>query len=119
MGSAGVVNLRLAERFVRPMAIDRICALVQHAMRESARDGDTHYFELLRHETDLLTRDPTGVGLDVPAWLVALEDEVDRVRVTQLNRIPSDYFRKIIPQFRLSQEEVQDEIDEWTGNDGE
>jgi hypothetical protein len=108
---------RLAERFVRPMAIDRICALVQHAMRESACDGDTHYFELLRHETDLLTRDPTGVGLDVPAWLVALEDEVDRVRVAQLSRIPDDYFRKIIPQFRLTKEEVQDEIDEWTGEE--
>ncbi len=71
---------RLAERFVRPMAIDRIRALVQPAMEEATRPGPKPVFELLEHETDVLTRESTGVGFDIPAWLLALEDEVDRTR---------------------------------------
>jgi hypothetical protein len=71
---------RLAERFVRPMAIDRIRALVKPAMEEAERGGPRPVFELLEHETEVLTRESTGVGFDIPTWLLALEDEVDRTR---------------------------------------
>ena len=30
-------------------------------------------------EAELLTRHPTGVGLDVPAWLDSLEEEVEEL----------------------------------------
>ena len=70
---------RLAERFVRPMDIDRVRALVEPAVREAALGGKCPAFEELRRETTELTREPTGAGLDVPAWLAALEEEVDRV----------------------------------------
>jgi hypothetical protein len=70
---------RLAERFVRPLAIDRIRALVAPAIEEARQGGEAPKFETLRHDTNYLTREPTGVGLDVPAWLVALEEEVDDV----------------------------------------
>ncbi len=71
---------RLAERFVRPMAIDRIRALVKPAMEEAERGGPRPVFELLEHETEVLTRESTGLGFDIPTWLLALEDEVDRAR---------------------------------------
>lgn len=32
-----------------------------------------------------MMREPTGVGLDIPAWLLMLEEEVDRV--LQNNRV--------------------------------
>ena len=70
---------RLAERFVRPLSIDRIRALVEPAVAEVRQGGKIPKFELLEEETELLTREPTGVGLDVPAWLVALEEEVEHV----------------------------------------
>lgn len=36
-------------------------------------------FDLLIEECKLMMEQPTGVGLDVPQWLGALESEVDRV----------------------------------------
>ena len=71
---------RIAERFVRPMAIDRMRALVRPAMEEARRSGPRRVFELLEHETQILAGESTGIGFDVPVWLLALEEEVDRAR---------------------------------------
>lgn len=74
---------RILERFVQPMTIARMRALVGPAMRdaETNRNADekvrSREFDLLEQESELLTRHPTGVGLDVPAWLYALEEEVE------------------------------------------
>jgi hypothetical protein len=71
---------RLGERFLRPLSIDRVKAFVAPAIDESQRGGEHPVFDRLEQETEQLTRQPTGVGLDVPPWLLALEEEVDRVR---------------------------------------
>ncbi len=70
---------RILERFVQPMTIDRMRALVGPAMRDAEANRESHAFELLEQEAELLTRHPTGVGLDVPAWLDALEEEVEEL----------------------------------------
>lgn len=70
---------RLYERFVQPMTIDRMRALVGPAMRDAENEVDSRSFELLEKEAELLTRTPTGVGLDAPAWLEALEEEVEQL----------------------------------------
>jgi hypothetical protein len=69
---------RIQERFVRPMTVDRMRALVRPAMEEVKNSEDHTSFELLEHVAESLAREPSGVGLDVPPWLEALEDEVDR-----------------------------------------
>ncbi len=75
------VRDRLEERLVRPLVIDRLCATVEPAMREAvnppAQDGA---FVRLEQQLESLTRQPIGIGLDVPEWLERLEDEVERVR---------------------------------------
>jgi hypothetical protein len=70
---------RILERFVQPMTIDRMRALVGPAMRDAEANRESHAFSLLEQEAELLTRHPTGVGLDVPAWLDALEEEVEQL----------------------------------------
>src|SRR5690606_3491242 len=71
---------RLQERFTRPMTVDRMRALVGPAVRRFRHTGRTSpEFELLIEECKLMMEQPTGVGLDVPQWLDALEDEVDSV----------------------------------------
>ncbi|TWU55755.1 hypothetical protein [Rubripirellula reticaptiva] len=70
---------RISERFVQPMTIDRMRALVGPAMHEAELGESNGAFELLEQETELLTRHPTGVGLDVPAWLNSLEEEVEQL----------------------------------------
>jgi hypothetical protein len=71
---------RLRERFTRPMTVDRMRALVGPAIRQYRVQGSASpLFELLIEECKLMMEQPTGVGLDVPQWLTALESEVDLV----------------------------------------
>jgi hypothetical protein len=134
---------RLAERFVRPLAIDRIRALVAPAIAE-ARAANTSgcarrvgqasnasadppstgdksndeppscpKFEILQHDTEYLTREPTGVGLDVPAWLVALEEEVeDALREGPLAG-PDPDLATIVPARLLSYDQARQQLDQW------
>ncbi|MEO8268417.1 MAG: hypothetical protein ABI557_01780, partial [Aureliella sp.] len=75
---------RLHERFTRPMTVDRMRALVGPAVRQFRLSGEpSQIFELLIDECKLMMEQPTGVGLDVPQWLSALEDEVDSVLENQ------------------------------------
>jgi hypothetical protein len=110
---------RLAERFSRPLLIDRIRALVEPAMREAAKPGLHPTFELLEHEVEWLTREPTGVGLDIPSWLLALEEEVETVRNPTYHRDPSAAPHAITPPVRLGLEELQEQLDDWTDDDDE
>jgi hypothetical protein len=78
---------RLGERFLRPLSIDRVRALVEPAVAEAEKreSGETAVdfhptFNRLEQQAEKLTRTPSGVGLDVPPWLIALDDEVQRVR---------------------------------------
>ena len=96
---------RLAERFVRPLAVDRLRALVRPAMQESLGSQPAVAFELLRQEADELTREPTGAGLDVPAWLQALEDEV-----AASSRLGAGDETPLIPQAPITLEAAQREI---------
>ena len=70
---------RILERFVQPMTIARMRALVGPAMRDAEANRPSRKFDLLEQESELLTRHPTGVGLDAPAWLDGLEEEVEKL----------------------------------------
>jgi len=105
---------RLAERFVRPLAIDRIRALVAGAIDEARRGAkDCPKFELLQIDTEYLTREPTGVGLDVPAWLVALEEEVeDALRPAYQQREDQD-LAAVIPPVLLTYDQARSQLEQW------
>jgi hypothetical protein len=105
---------RLNERFIRPMAIDRIRALVKPALEEARRGGPGPVFELLDEEIEVLSREPTGVGYDPPAWITALEEEVMRARRDVDLRTWEDELKFAIPARHLTLEETQAQIDAWT-----
>jgi hypothetical protein len=68
----------LNERFVKPLAVNRILALVPEAVRD-ARLGKQHasaVFSSLREEINSYLEDSWGSGIDVPEWLRTLEREV-------------------------------------------
>jgi hypothetical protein len=104
---------RLAERFIRPLTIDRIRALVAPAIDEARCGGESPKFEMLQHDTEYLTREPTGVGLDVPAWLVALEEEVEDVLASDDQHCREQDLAAVIPPVLLSYEQAQHQLDEW------
>ncbi len=106
------VDDRLSERFVRPLAIDRIKSLVKPAVARSAQ-RDLAAFEQLERETSELADEPSGAGLDLPDWLVALEEEVDRETSQSAGReLPTDLL-ECTPRTRLSWNEFQQQLANW------
>ncbi|HTN76775.1 MAG TPA: hypothetical protein VL096_16060, partial [Pirellulaceae bacterium] len=104
---------RLGERFVQPLSIDRIRALVESAIAEARQGGPHPDFDRLAEETALLTREPTGVGLDLPAWLVALEEEVEQAGRPAHEK--NDHtLTAIIPCEALTPDEVERQLDAWS-----
>jgi hypothetical protein len=107
---------RIAERFVRPMAIDRMRALVRPAMNESRQPGPKPVFELLEHETQILAGESTGIGFDVPVWLLALEEEVDRAREPTHRRNFEREIADAVSSVALSREEIRRQLDACTAD---
>jgi hypothetical protein len=99
---------RLGERFTRPLAIDRVRALVGPAIA-AASTCDRAPFTALQQEIASLASEPAGAGLDLPDWLAALEEEVSMVRCRRRHQ-SSDETPRSIEQVRLSWEQWQREI---------
>lgn len=103
---------RIGERFVRPLLIDRICALVEPAMSEARTCQSSAAFAELEGLLDELTAEPTGVGLDVPVWLERLDEEVDREQRSYFHQ--HDILEEaalLIPQRTLTRPESQEQIE--------
>jgi hypothetical protein len=71
---------RINERFLLPMTIDRMRALVRPAIDQVEQPRPHHAFEILEEECELLIRDPRGAAGEIPTWLEALEDEIERTK---------------------------------------
>ncbi|HZU39121.1 MAG TPA: hypothetical protein VFA18_24560, partial [Gemmataceae bacterium] len=106
---------RLHERFVKPLAVDRLRALVEPAMREAHEAGEHASFTRLQEEMKSFTEAPTGVGLDVPVWLWQLQQEVGRVRArrTALAALAEDFFH--VPRTPLTLEQIKEQMKNWDG----
>ncbi|HEX3599591.1 MAG TPA: hypothetical protein VHU84_05575 [Lacipirellulaceae bacterium] len=99
---------RLGERFTRPLAIDRVRALVGPAV--AAADSKDHAaIAALQQEIASLAQEPAGAGLDLPDWLAALEEEVSMVRCRRRHQTVDDAPRRI-EQVRMSWDEWQRQI---------
>jgi hypothetical protein len=109
----GTVADRLGERFVKPLALDRLCALVEPAMLEARQPDGGPAFPRFREEAKAYTATPTGVGLDVPYWLRRLEMEVRRVQATHttIAVLAENFFR--VPRRPLAYDDLQRQLREW------
>lgn len=70
----------LNERFVKPLAVNRMLALVRRAVRsQSEKDNDiaAEAFAMLREEIVRYMEDRQGSGIEIPDWLQDLHDEAD------------------------------------------
>ncbi|WP_437202356.1 hypothetical protein [Planctomicrobium sp. SH664] len=68
----------LKERFVKPLAVNRMLALVARAVADAraGRQDDSPIFQQLSEEIDVYLEDSWGSGVDIPDWLRSLEREV-------------------------------------------
>lgn len=101
---------RLSERFIKPMTVDRMRALIRPAIRQIRLGKKTPAFDLLLQETKTLTKEPTGVGLDIPAWLLALEEEVDQaLEHERYTRVEFNY-DAAVPLRLISMSDLEDQL---------
>lgn len=70
------IGRRVEGRFGSEMQIDRLTALVKPAMAED--ESAKKAFNLLNQEAQAFSRTTLGVGVDLPAWLASLENEVQQ-----------------------------------------
>jgi hypothetical protein len=101
---------RLGERFVKPMEIDRLCALIEPAM-DAARQFAAK--TPLEDELAPFSAQPSGAGLDVPQWLRRLEGAVLRVRNarTDLARLAESMYP--IPKKVITFAELLKQMEGW------
>lgn len=105
----GSVAQRIGQRFLQPMTIDRMRALVRLAIEQVRVEGPRHAFEILEEEAQLLMRDPLGWGVAIPDWLEALEEEVSLLDPTQ-DLFASDEATVPLTAVRLTHEQLQAEL---------
>ncbi len=116
------VRDRLEERFVQPLRVDQAAARVARAAL-AARDGqpeDNPSFAGLLSALQPLAEVPIGVGLDVPAWVRRLEDELRKVKMTDPDEDDEDESPThgadeypLPPTGRLDFDEFRRQIREW------
>ena len=81
---------------------------------EDAQEGiyPSEPFALLLAELDDYTKIPTGSGLDVPQWLVLLEEEVQIARWEDESAHVQGWLEKV-PRVAIDRQELSDLLDEW------
>jgi hypothetical protein len=104
---------RLEERFVQPLAVDRLCALVEPVMEEARKGGPGPAFQQLLKGLEPYASQPIGVGLDLPHWLRRLEWEAHRVRATHtaIAGLSQNLFR--LPRATLTLESLRQQVQQW------
>ena len=103
---------RLKGRFMKPLVIDRLRALIGPAIQESTATECQTSFDLLEQEILALAEEPSGVGLDVPEWLVELNDEVERVQAGLLRGSGASEMDSLIENVILSYAGIQQQLSE-------
>ena len=105
---------RINERFTKPLAVNRMLALIKPTMRPKIDDQVAREkFELLQSEIETYMEDTAGSAIDIPQWLQDVGREVNRLEA------PSDYIRPPELELRLpiliSQEsDIREQLDVWT-----
>jgi hypothetical protein len=102
---------RLDERFIRPLEIDQLCALLGPAVDEIRDDREANLIRELDGQIDRFTKTPPGAGFEVPRWLDALEQEMDRIQ-WQSDQQGDELLDPLVrlPQVRLAKAEVQRQL---------
>ena len=70
----------LAERFIRPLEIDRLCSLIRPAIEELREGRPPTAIGQLEEQIARFTQETLGAGFELPSWLEALEQEVEQVQ---------------------------------------
>lgn len=107
------ISKRISERFMRPLMIDYLCSLIEPAIFHEDKEARQTAFARIHEQAEAFMQEPSGAGLDVPTWLLMMEDTIrsvhDKVEAS-LQRLLETH---MLPPTRLSAEEIQTNIRSW------
>ena len=109
------VGRRIEGRFESQIQIDRLIALVKPAVAKPRTRDSLRAFDLLQQESQAFCRTTTGVGIELPPWLAALEQEVEQLHLPARLRLKStaaDWRCEFVPDtenLRQQLEELPDD----------
>jgi len=107
------VSDRVRERFVQPLALDRVCAKIEPAYEQARAGGTTQALEALEQGLKPYLETPSGAGLDVPPWLARLEAELHRVEAkrTAMANLTENLVQ--VPSRLMSVESLRQQLADW------
>ncbi len=115
------VTDHLKERFIKPLAVNRMIALVPDAIEEASHqfDGDQKRkqalssFESLRQEIDSYLEDTTGSGIEVPSWLRAIERAIDQASTSTSLTEDHGFNNLPVRSAHIGLSELQEQLRHW------
>ncbi|MBX7072264.1 MAG: hypothetical protein K1X71_03885 [Pirellulales bacterium] len=102
---------RIAERFVAPLVLDRMRALLRVSATAEDPSERSAAFASLEQELERFTQDPTGSGLELPSWLHALEREAGQAIAQRESGNVAHSGSRMFSQIPLTYDEVMSRID--------
>ncbi|MDB4742924.1 hypothetical protein OAF98_00435 [Planctomicrobium sp.] len=104
----------LRERFVKPLAVNRMLSLVKQSVLDSrASNFDSEAFKMLYEEVDEYLDDSWGSGVDIPDWLRALEREVNESSQPNEGGRPGTEADLEVPMISLNKSEFHKQVLNW------
>ncbi|MDO4582961.1 MAG: hypothetical protein Q4D62_02550 [Planctomycetia bacterium] len=98
---------RLSERFVVPMAINKLCAYLEPSIQEARSGGETPVFDEFLKLAEEFSQKNTGTGFEPPRWLEEIEEEVQSYRSRSEEDDEMLDLSDFIPQRLLKQREIR------------
>jgi hypothetical protein len=104
---------RLGQRFLQPLIVDRVRALVGPAIGEAGGQGPHAAFALLQKEVDQLLAQPSGSGWDLPEWLDSLSEEVEDILETGAEARDNQLLPLALPPQPLTLKQLAQRLRHW------
>ncbi len=102
----------IEERFVKPLAVNRMVALVKQTMQEEDALKKRELFDDLRVEIENYQDGTYGTGLEVPEWLRLLDQEVRNQESPDLSS-GDPYSKQIIIPVAINLREMRRQLKTW------
>jgi hypothetical protein len=108
------IRSRLEEQFVKPLAVNKMIARIGQCLSDSREERtESAAFDKLSEEVEEYLKSSTGSGLEVPAWLRLLEEEIGRQQSGDIGA-PADSEPDVsLPPPHLNLREMRQQLRQW------